>query len=100
MRRGRLILPVVLIVLFLAGVGARLLQPDATEVAKAVCVEKGWPADDLTVTGFRQTGNFFLGERRTVTVVAGPGLARQARVTLHRPAFFLGWRAVDWEERK
>ena len=99
MRRGRAILAGALIVLFLAGLASRLLQPDAFDVARAACIEKGWPADDLSVTGFRQTGNFFLGERQTVDVVAGPGLSKQARVTLHRPAFFLGWRVVGWEDQ-
>jgi hypothetical protein len=100
MRRSRAIAAAVLVLLLLAGVVSRLLQAPAVEVAKAACAERGWQADGLKVAGFRQTGDVFFGEWQTVDVLgAGPEAGRRARVGLHRPAYFLGWRVVDWQDQ-
>ena len=99
MRRGRAIAMAVVVLLALAVVVPGSLQAPAVEVAKAACAERGWQADGLRLAGFRRTGNIFLGERQTVDVLGGgPEAGRRARVSLHRPAFFLGWRVVDWQE--
>ena len=100
MRRGRAIAVAVLILLLSAGLVSRMLQQPATDIAKAECVKRGWQADGLKVAGFQRTGNVFLGDREVVDVLgAGPETGRRARVSLYRPAFFLGWQVVDWQDQ-
>jgi hypothetical protein len=98
-KQWRAILFGVVAVLLLASVVAWLLQSSAIDVARAKCLEVGWPAEKLRATGYHSRGNIFLGEQQRVDfAVEGTNPLRQFQVTLHRRAHFLGWRVIDCPE--
>lgn len=70
-------------------------------VARAKCVEQGWPAHDLVHAGFHYTSGWLgFGDHQAVDfVVRDTNPLKRVRVTLHRPMYFLGWQAVDCQEQ-
>jgi hypothetical protein len=101
MKRSRVIVGICFGLLFLASLVAWGLQPAAVDVARAKCIERGWPADDLVPAGFHHTSGWLgLGEHQTVDfVVKDTNPLKRVRVTMRRPVYFLGWQAVDCQEQ-
>ena len=100
MKRGSLIVAACLAVAVLASGVSAWLQPSADEVARQRCVDEGWKEQDLALKGFRRlSGPAGLNQHAAVIFVTKRGEApRQVRVELHRPAYFLGWQVVDYQE--
>jgi hypothetical protein len=93
-----LVTVVFLLAVFAAFLTLRVRQPWPTDVAKAYCVEQGWPEADLSVAAFTVRDGMTGGTATADFWVRGPEPMTKLRVTLTRRAFGLRWRPEGVEE--
>jgi hypothetical protein len=77
---------------------ATVRQPDAKDVARAECVSRGVPAEQLAMVSYRSVSGLFGGAVDVEFLVKGSKPERKFALQLRRNAIFLAWRIVDFRD--
>lgn len=98
MKRLRIMGATAVGLLIAASLVAAVRQPSALDVARGDCAERGFPAENLALLGYR-VGGSPPDQRQTVEFqIKGADPPKKVALVLRRPVYFLPWKVVDFRE--
>ncbi|MSR79900.1 MAG: hypothetical protein EXS11_04155 [Gemmataceae bacterium] len=98
MKKLRLIAGIAIVLLLGVSVVVSFQLPAPIEVAQKVCSEKGFPAQNLALLGYRGSNGLFANWQTVEFQLKGANPAKRLVVELNQPVYFLPWQTVDFRE--
>ena len=98
MKRNQIIAGIAIGLLLVASLGVSFLQPSPLDVARSHCSEKGVPAENLALLGYRSSGKIFANRETVEFQVKGVNPAKKVVVEVRQAAYFLPWQVVEFNE--